>query len=119
MERLEQVEIFDFHTSRPGTFVRQTHPQKLHSQLMELLTAIMYQVAGLTCSFTYGMGLQTEDVIRNSLVGQAHHLLFLHVRPANQPKIRAAYIYHKKVGQPLFSQSRVNRYQLFVSFHYA
>ena len=42
------------------------------------------------------MGLQTEDVIHNNLAGQAHHLLFLHVRPANQPKIRAAYIYHKR-----------------------
>jgi len=69
----------------------------------------MYQVAGLTCSFIYGMGLQTEDVIHNNLVGQAHHLLFLHVRTANQPKIRAAYIYHKKVGHTWFTLSHVNR----------
>jgi len=34
----------------------------------------MYQVAGLTCSFIYCMGLQTEDIIHNNLVGQAHHL---------------------------------------------
>jgi hypothetical protein len=56
MERLEQVEIFHFHI------------QKLHSQLVGLVTAVMYQVTGSMRSLVYGMSL---------------YLLFLHVWPAN------------------------------------
>jgi len=62
-----------------------TQTQKLHSQLMGLLTAVMYQVAGLMCSFA--MRLQPVGVIHNNLPGYAHHLLFLDVRPANQPTL--------------------------------
>jgi hypothetical protein len=61
-----------------------TQPQKLHSKLVGLVTAVMYQVAGLTCSSVNGMGLQAAGVIHNNLTGDAHHLFF-HVRPANQP----------------------------------
>jgi hypothetical protein len=35
-----------------------TQPQKLHSQLVALVTAVMYQLTGLTYSFVYSMGLQ-------------------------------------------------------------
>ena len=79
------------------------HPQKLHSQLMGLVTAAVYQVDGLTCSFVYGMGLQTAEVIHSNLAGHAHHLLFLHVQPANLPTITGVYLCHKKVGHPWFS----------------
>jgi len=84
------------------------HPQKLHSQLVGLVTAVMYQVAGLTCSFVYGMGLQPAGVIHSNLAGHAHHLLFLHVRHANQPTITGVYLYHKKVGSPWFTETRIN-----------
>jgi hypothetical protein len=50
-----------------------TQPQKLHSQLVGLVTAVMYQVAGLTCSFVNGMGLRAADVIHNNLTGDAQH----------------------------------------------
>jgi len=36
-----------------------TQPHKLHSQIVGLVTAAMYQVPSLTCSFVYGLGLQT------------------------------------------------------------
>jgi len=42
-----------------------TQRQKLHSQLVGLVTAVMYQMAGLTCSFFTGMGLQPAGVIDN------------------------------------------------------
>jgi len=54
MDRLEQVEIFDFPMPRRGTFVRLQvikQPQKLHSYLVWPVTAVMYKVTGLTCSF--------------------------------------------------------------------
>jgi len=96
-----------------------THPQKLHSKLAGFVTAAMYELAGLTCSFVYGMGLQTAEVIRSNLAGHAHHLLFLHVRHANQPTITGVSLYHKKVGRPSFTETRVNQYQPCASFYYA
>jgi len=54
MEGLDQMEIFDFQLPDHGTFVRHrtphviAQPQKLHSQLVGLVTAVMYQVTGLT-----------------------------------------------------------------------
>lgn len=62
-------------------------PQRLHSQLVGFVTAVMYQVAGLTCSFVYGMGLQPDGIIHYNLASDAHHLLFSHVRPTNQSTI--------------------------------
>jgi len=94
-----------------------TQSQKLHSQLVWLVTVVMYQVAGLTCSFVYGMGLKTEGVIHN-LAGDAHHLFF-HVRPANQPTITGRGFCHKKFGRPWFIEWSVIRYQPFVSVHNA
>jgi hypothetical protein len=47
-----------------------TQPQKLHSQLVELMTAVMYPVTGLTCSFVYGMGVQPAVIIHNNVNGQ-------------------------------------------------
>jgi len=88
-----------------------SHPQKLHSQLVGLVTAVIYELASLTCSFVYGMSLQTAVVIHNNLAGHAHHLLFLNVRPANQPTISGVYLYHKKVGRPWFTETHVNQYQ--------
>jgi hypothetical protein len=96
-----------------------TQPQKLHSQLVGLVTAVMYKVAGLTCSFVYGMGLQSESVILNNLAGCTHHLLFLHVRPANQPTIAGVYLCHEKAGRPWFTEPRVFRYQPSLSVHNA
>jgi len=115
-DRLQQGDIFDFQLPRHGIFVRRklTQPQKLHSQLVGLMTAAMYQVAGLMCSFVYGMGLQPDGIIHYNLAGDAHHLLLFHVRPTN-----GVYLYHKKVRRLWFTDSRVNRYQPFPSFHYA
>jgi len=73
------------------------------------MTAVMYQVAGLTCSFVYGMSLQTAEVIHSNWAGHAH--LFLHVRHANQSTITGVYLYHKKDGRPWFTETRVNQYQ--------
>ena len=53
-----------------------TQPQKLHSHLMGLLTAVIYQVTGLMRSFFYGMGLQPAGVIHNNLVCDARHCCF-------------------------------------------
>ena len=47
----------------------------------------MYQVAGLSRSFVYAMGLQPDGIIHYNLACDAHHLLFSHVRPTNQPTI--------------------------------
>jgi hypothetical protein len=92
-----------------------TQPQKLHSQLMGLVIAVMYQAADLTCCFFYGMGLQPAGIIHNNLAGDAHHLLFLHVRPVNQPTITGVDLFHKKCGRPCFTETHVIRYRLFVS----
>jgi hypothetical protein len=71
-----------------------TQPQKLHSQLMGLVTAVMYQVTGLMCSFVYGMGHQPAGIIHNNLAGDAHPLLFFHVQPANQSTITGVDLCH-------------------------
>jgi hypothetical protein len=57
-------------------------------------------VAGLTCSFVYGTGLQPAGKIHNNLAGDAHLLLFFHVRPANQPTVTGVDLCHEKVGRP-------------------
>jgi len=64
-----------------------TQPQKLHSQIVGLNTAVCTEVAGLMCSFIYHMGLQPAGKIHNNLAGYVHLLLFFHVRPTNQPTI--------------------------------
>jgi hypothetical protein len=53
MERPEQAEIFDFQLPDHGTFVRREleQSQKLHSQLVGLVTAAMYQVPSSRCSY--------------------------------------------------------------------
>jgi hypothetical protein len=94
-----------------------TQPQKLHSQSVGLVTAVMYQVTGLTCNFVYGMGLQPAGIIHNNSAGCAH--LFFHVRPTNQPTITDVDLCHKKVESPWFTETRVIRYQPFVSVHNA
>jgi hypothetical protein len=45
-----------------------TQSQKLHSQSVRFVTAVMYRVAGLTCSFVYGMGLQPAGIIHVNVV---------------------------------------------------
>jgi hypothetical protein len=48
--------------------------------------------------------------------GDAHHFLFFHVPPTNQqPTIKGVYLRHKNVGRPWFTETRVTRYQPFVS----
>jgi hypothetical protein len=91
-----------------------TQPQKLHSQLMGLVTAVMYQVTGLMCNFVYGIDLQPASIIHNNLGGDAHRLLFFHVQPTNQPTITGVNLSHKKVGRPWFTETRNIRYQPFV-----
>jgi hypothetical protein len=88
-----------------------TQPQKIHSQFVGLVTAVMCQVTGLTCSFVYGMGLQPVGVIHNNLDGDADYLLFFHVRPANLPTITGMVLAIKKVGRPWLIESCVIRYQ--------
>jgi hypothetical protein len=95
-----------------------TQPQKLHSQIVGLVTAVMYQVTGLTCSFVYGMGLQLAGIIHNNLADDAH-LLFYQMRPANQPTITGVDLCHTKVRGSCFTETRVIRYQPFVSVHNA
>jgi len=57
---------------------------------------------------------------RHKPAGNAHHFLFFHVRPANQqPTITGVDLCHKNVGHPRFTQTRVIRYQPFVSVHNA
>ena len=98
MEGLDLVEIFEFQLPDHCTFVRRTlyQPQKLHSQLVGLVTAVMYRVAGLTCTFVYGVGLQPAGVIHNNLDGYTHHLLFFHVWTATQSTITGVSLCHKK-----------------------
>jgi hypothetical protein len=83
-----------------------------------LVTAVMYQVTGLTCSFVYGMGLQLAGIIHNNLAGHAHLLCF-QMRPANQPAITGVDLCHKKAGRPWFTETRVIRYEPFISVHNA
>jgi hypothetical protein len=77
----------------------------------------MYQVTILTCSFVYSMGLQPVGIIHNNLAGDAHNLLIFHVQPTNQPTIRGVDLCHRKFGCPLFTETRVIRYQPFASVH--
>ena len=72
----------------------------------------MYQMAGLTRSYVYCMGLQPASVIHNNLAGDAHHLLF-HVQSTNQPTITSVELCHKKAGHPWFTETRVIRSQQF------
>jgi hypothetical protein len=50
----------------------------------------------------------------------AHHFIFFHMRPTNQqPTIRGVDFSHKNIGRPWFTETRVIRYQPFVSVHNA
>jgi len=81
------------------------------------MTAVMYQVTGLTCSFVYSRGLQPTGIIQ--LVTHST-FLFFHVRPANQqPTITGVDLCHKSVGRPWFTQTRVILYQPFLLVHNA
>ena len=60
IERLEQVEILNLHLPRHATFVR----CKLKHNNRNYMTAVMYQVTGLTCNFIYGMCLQPTGIIQ-------------------------------------------------------
>jgi hypothetical protein len=61
-----------------------TQPQKLHSQFVGLVTAVMNKVAGLSCSSVYSMGPQPDGVIYNNLTAYTHQLLFSYVRTSPQ-----------------------------------
>jgi len=67
-----------------------------------------------TCSFVNSMGLQPACVIHNNLAGYTRNLL-LHVQPANQPTITGVCLCHKEVVRLSFIETRVIRYQPFVS----
>jgi hypothetical protein len=60
------------------------------------------------------MGLQPAGVTHNTLAGDAHYL-FDHVRLANQPQIKSVDLCHKTFGNQRFTETRVIRYQPFVS----
>jgi hypothetical protein len=96
-----------------------TQSQKLHSQLVGVMTAVMYQVTGLTCYCVYSMGLQPMGIIDNNVAGDTNPLLFFHMQPANQPTIMGVDLCHKMFGRPWFTETRVIRYQPFVSVHNA
>jgi hypothetical protein len=81
-------------------------PQKLHSQSLGFVTAVMNQVTGLTCSFVYGMGLQPVGTIHNNLAGDIHHSIFFHVRPPNQPTITGVDLCHKNVRRSWYTETR-------------
>src|SRR5215510_5041529 len=84
-----------------------TQPHKLYSQLVRLMTAVMYQVTGLTCSFVYGMGVQSAAITHNNLAGDAHHLLLFHMQPTNQPTLMSLDLSYNKVGCPSFTETLV------------
>jgi hypothetical protein len=56
--------------------------QKLRSQLLGFITAVMYQV-----QFRLWYGSPTREHININSVGNAHQLLFFHVGPTNQSTI--------------------------------
>jgi len=62
LDRLEQVEISDFHLSHHGTLIQ----HKLYHNNRNHMTAVMYQVTSLICSFAYSMGLKPAGI--NQLV---------------------------------------------------
>jgi len=61
-----------------------TQPHKLNSQLVGLVIAVMYQVTRLTCSFVYGMGLQSAGKNFNNLAGDTRY--FFTCNPPTSPK---------------------------------
>jgi hypothetical protein len=50
-----------------------TQPQKLQSQLVGLVTAVMYQVTDLMCCLVYGMGMLSAGIFHNNLARYVHH----------------------------------------------
>jgi hypothetical protein len=82
-----------------------TQPHKQHSQSVRHLTAVIYQI---TCG-----------VIHKNLAGDAHHMLFFNVQPANQPAITVLDFSREKFGRRWFTATCVIRYKLFVSVHTA
>jgi len=94
-----------------------TQPQKLHSHFLWPVTAVMYQVAGLTCGFVYGMDRRPAGVIHNNLAGDTQHMLFFQVRPMNQPTIMSVNLCHRKAGCPWVTETHIIRYQPFVLIH--
>ena len=65
-----------------------TQPQKIHSQLVGLVRAVMYLVAGLTCSFDNGMDLQPAGVIHNNLAFNTHTTYFSTCERRPSPQLR-------------------------------
>jgi hypothetical protein len=92
-----------------------TQPYKLQSQLVRLVTAVMYQVTNLMCSLVYSMSPQHAGIIHNNVAGTARNLLIFRVRPMNQPTIMGVDLCHKRFWCPWFTETRVIRYKPFVS----
>jgi len=73
------------------------------------MTAAMYQSDRFNVQIRLRHGSPTR--VHNP-AGDAHHFLFFHVQPANQqPTITGVDLCHKNVGHPLFTETRVIRYQ--------
>jgi len=105
MERLEQVEIFNLHTAQ---VITQEH--KLHDN------------SKVPCDrFNVQFRLQRGSPNRgHKKAADTHHFIFFHVQPANQqPTITSADLCHKNVGRPWFTETRVTRFQPFLSVHNA
>jgi hypothetical protein len=79
-----------------------TQPQKLHTQLVGLITAVMCQLTGGTRSFVYSMGLQPPGIIYNNLDGDTN--LFFHALPPNQSIITGVDLCQEKVGPAQFTK---------------
>jgi hypothetical protein len=111
MERLEQVEIFHFHMPHHGT-------------TYNTATETTFTIGGArdSCNlpsdrFNVQFRLRHGSRTHNNLAGDAHHLSIFHVRPPNTPTITDVDLCHKKAGRPWFNETRVIRYQPFVSVH--
>ena len=93
---MEQVEIFEFLCRATAHTYGASYNTATDTtfQLVGLVTAVMYQVTGLTCSFVYDMGLQHAGVIHN-LAGSAHLVYWRATRePAHN---NGVYLCHKRL----------------------
>ena len=75
------------------------------------MTAVMYQVTGLTCNFVYCMCLQPTGIIQT-------HITF-YFSTCDPRTSRPNNLCHKNVGRPWFTETRIILYQPFVLVHNA
>jgi hypothetical protein len=83
------------------------------------VTAVMYRVTDLTCSFVYSRGVQPAVITHNNLPSDTHPLLLFHMQHTNQSTITGVDLCHRKLGHPRFTETCAIQYQPFVSVHNA